>query len=98
QAAAAYLGAYPSNDAGELNSIAWGFYESVDDPEMLNLALAWAKESVRLDKGYPNMDTLAWLYQKLGMKEEAKKTAQEAIELAKASGQDYAGTSPILEE
>ena len=98
KAAVKYLTAYPSNDAGELNSVAWNFFEDVEDKEMLKKALDWARKSVELDKGYPNMDTLAWLYHKLGMKEEAKKTAMEAIELAKATGQDFSDTSPILED
>lgn len=96
-AAMAYFAKYPSNDAMELNSVAWNFFENVDDPNLLKTALGWAMESVRLDKQYMNMDTLAWLYHKMGMKAEARKTAEEAIEIAKADGQDYSETAPILE-
>ncbi|PHI21336.1 hypothetical protein CEQ90_02755 [Lewinellaceae bacterium SD302] len=93
-----YYNRYPSNDAMELNGVAWNFYENVEDPNKLKSALGWAMESVRLNKLYMNMDTLAWLYQKMGMTDKAKETATEAIEMAKASGEDYESTLPILEK
>lgn len=96
-AAIAYFNKYSSDNAMELNSVAWNFFENVDDPKYLKSALGWAMESVRLDKQYMNMDTLAWLYHKLGMSAQAKATAEEAIELAKAEGSDYSGTLPILD-
>jgi thioredoxin-related protein len=97
-AAIAYFSKYASDNAMELNTVAWNFFENADDPDHLNLALDWATESVRLDKQYMNMDTLAWLYHKLGRSDEAKATAEEAIELAKTEGSDYSGTLPILED
>ena len=97
KATAAYLNAYPSNDFGELNTAAWNFYEMTDDPALLEQALAWAQQSVAISKNYPNLDTLAWLYQRLGRTEEAKRTAREAIEMAKATNQDYSDTERILE-
>lgn len=93
-----YFNTYPSDDAMELNSVAWTFYESVEDANYLKYALGWAMQSVSLDKQYMNMDTLAWLYKKMGNDAKAKEVAQEAIELAKASGEDYSSTLPILEE
>lgn len=96
-AAVTYYNKYPSDNAMELNSVAWTFFESVDDPNHLKSALGWAMESVRMDKQYMNMDTLAWLYHKMGMTERAKATATEAIELAKAEGSDYSETLPILD-
>jgi thiol-disulfide isomerase/thioredoxin len=96
-AAVAYFNKYSSDNAMELNSAAWTFFETVDDPNQLKSALGWAMESVRLDKQYMNMDTLAWLYHKMGMTEMAKTTAREAIELAKAEGSDYSETLPILD-
>lgn len=92
----AYLNAYPSNDFGELNGAAWNFYEQTDNPDDLKLALSWAQQSVAIDANYPNLDTLAWLYQKLGMDDKAKATAKRAIEMAKATDQDYSDTERIL--
>jgi thiol-disulfide isomerase/thioredoxin len=96
-AAIAYFSAYGSDNATELNSAAWSVFESSEDPAQLKEALKWAKQSVAIEAQYPNMDTLAWLYQKTGDKKMAKETALKAIELAKESDQDYEDTAKILE-
>ena len=95
-AAKTYLTAFPSNDFSELNSAAWNFYEQTEDPDDLKMALNWAQQSVAIDANYPNLDTLAWLYQKMGMDDKAKATAKRAIEMAKATDQDYSDTERIL--
>ncbi len=97
-AAVKYYGTYGSDNAMELNSVAWNIFESSDNMDHLKQALAWAKKSVEMDPGYANMDTLAWLYNKTGDKKMAKETAKAAIELAKKDGQDYSETAKILEE
>ncbi len=96
-AAIAYLEQFGSDDANELNNIAWYFYEEVDDAESLAKAVGWAEQSVELDTNYYNMDTLAALYYKTGDKEKARTTAEAAIELAKAQNQNYDGTQQLLE-
>lgn len=96
-AAVDYFSAYGSDNATELNSAAWSVFESSENPDHLKAALEWAKQSVAIEAQYPNMDTLAWLYQKTGDKKMAKVTALKAIELAKESGQDYEETAKILE-
>ena len=93
-----YLRDYPSEDANELNSIAWSFYESVEDKQMLNEAVKWAERSVEIESTFYNNDTLAALYYKLGNKKAAKAAAKKAIELAKASGEDYTETKELLEK
>jgi len=98
QAAVDYLRDYPSEDANELNSIAWTFYESVDDKKMLKEAVKWAERSVEIESTFYNNDTLAALYYKLGNKKAAKAAAKKAIELAKASGEDYTETKELLEK
>ncbi|MEQ8704088.1 MAG: thioredoxin domain-containing protein [Phaeodactylibacter sp.] len=98
QAAVDYLRDYPSEDANELNSIAWSFYEGVDDQKMLNEALKWAKRSVEIEPSFYNNDTLAALHYKLGQKKEAKAAAKKAIELAKAGGEDYTETQELLKK
>ena len=65
-AALAYYTAYPSDDYTELNSLAWTFYEGTDDPAQLAQAIEWAEQSVAIRAYYPNLDTLAWLYKKVG--------------------------------
>lgn len=97
-AALNYYDTYGSDNATELNSIAWTIFESSDDATQLKQALSLAKKSVEMEPGYANMDTLAWLYNKTGDKKMAKQTAKAAIELAKKDGQDYSETAKILEE
>lgn len=81
-----------------LNSGAWMFYENVDDKKLLKTALVWANESVEEQKLYANMDTKAMVLMKLGRNDEAITVAKEAIEIAKASGEDYAETEAALNE
>ncbi|MEO0733282.1 MAG: thioredoxin domain-containing protein [Bacteroidota bacterium] len=92
-----YFEKYPSNEAMELNGIAWDIFENSEDAGQLKAGLAMAKKSVDIDAGYANMDTLAWLYHKTGDKENAVKIAKEAIEMAKEMGVDYSDTAKILE-
>ncbi len=94
--AVAYFDKYGSDDANELNNIAWSFFENIDDPKMLEKAVQWAEKSVKLENAYYNNDTLASLYYKLGKKKKAKSAAQQAIKLAKESGEDYSATQDLL--
>lgn len=82
----------------ELNSVAWAFYENIDNPEYLKKALAWGLQSVKLAEAYANTDTVAALYSKLGDKKNAKVYAEKAIALGKASGQDVSSTEKLLQE
>lgn len=91
-----YLGKYPSNDWEELNQAAWNFYEYIDNENQLNKAVGWAERSVKLDKNYYNMDTLAALHFKLGNKKQAKKAAEAAIKLAREAGEDFQMTEQML--
>lgn len=93
-----YFDKYPSDDFNELNNVAWTFYESIQDKDMLKKALGWAKRSVELESQYFNNDTLAALYFKLGEKKKGKKAAKTAIEIAKKNGEDYSGTTQLLEQ
>ena len=82
----------------ELNSVAWNFYENIDNPEYVKKALAWALQSVKLSEGYANTDTVASLYSKLGDKKNAKTYAEKAIALGKASNQDVSSTEKLLQD
>lgn len=91
-----YYDKYPSNDWGELNTLAWSFYEQIEDKKLLKQALIWAQQSVKLESNFYNNDTLAALYFKTGDKKNAKKYAEKAIELAKEAGEDPSATEELL--
>lgn len=95
--AVAHYDQYPSEDWGELNEMAWIFYELVADEELLEKAAEWAKRSVELEPNYYNYDTLAALYAKLGKKGKARKAAEKAIALGEAAGEDVTPTRELLE-
>ncbi len=95
--AISYYEKNPSTNSNELNSIAWAFFENVENKEHLKKALAWALQSVKLDEGYANLDTVANLYHKLGDKAKTKEYANKAIALGKANGEDVSGTEKLLE-
>lgn len=82
----------------ELNSVAWTFYENIDNPEYLKKALGYGLQSVKLSEEYANTDTVASLYTKLGDKKNAKLYAEKAIALGKASGQDVSSTEKLLQD
>lgn len=93
----AYYDKNPSTNSNELNSIAWNFFENVENKEYLKKALGWALQSVKLEEGYANLDTVANLYHKLGDKAKTKEYATKAIALGKANGEDVSETEKLLE-
>ena len=88
---------YPTEDPYELNDIAWTFYEVIDNKNLLKGATKLSKKSIKMEKGYFNMDTLAALYSKMGKKGKAIRTAKKAIALAKVSGEDFSSTTELTE-
>lgn len=80
----------------ELNEVGWTFYQVVDDKKKLKQAVKWVEQSIEMDSNFYNMDTLAALYYKLKKKRKAKKTATQAIALAKAAGEDSSETEALL--
>lgn len=88
----------PIQNPYQLNQIAWTFYEHVTDKELLKEGIKMAEKSVSISKEYANMDTLAALYLKTGKKKLGKKTAKQAIEIAKTTGEDYSGTEELLKK
>lgn len=81
-----------------LNSLAWNFFEKVEDKNALKTAILWAQESVKKSEGYANTDTLANLYLKVGDKKNAKIWATKSIELGKAAGEDVTETENLLKK
>ncbi|MCB0563689.1 MAG: thioredoxin fold domain-containing protein [Phaeodactylibacter sp.] len=98
ETAVGYYDKYGSESSMELNNIAWAFYENIEDVKMLDKAVKWAEQSVEMEDGYYNNDTLASLYFKVGNKKKAKKAAEHAIELAKQDGEDYSATQELLDK
>jgi len=97
--ALANVDSYYAKSVNDLNSIAWDFYENVDDKAALLKAEAWAKQSVDLEASYPNLDTYASLLYKNGKKEEALSAANKAIEYAKKenySADEYKATNDLI--
>lgn len=97
--ATANVDTYYSTNGDELNSVAWDFYENVDDKAALLKAEAWAKQSVAIEASYPNLDTYASILYKNGRLDEALTTANTAIEYAKKEGytaDEYKSTSDII--
>lgn len=84
--------------AGELNQVAWYYYENTKDPEMLKKALEWADKSVSIEASYNNLDTKAHLQYAVGNKKDALQTAEKAIEMGKAAGQDVSTTEALVEK
>ncbi len=96
--ASTWVDKFAMEDWTQLNSVAWTFYEQVEDAKLLAQALKWAKKSVALDKNYYNTDTQAALHYKLGEKKEALKMAKVAVALAKADGSSADETLQLIEK
>lgn len=99
--AIANVDTYYFKNANELNSIAWNFYEKVEDKEALAKAEVWAKTACELDKTYANLDTYASVLYKVGKKDLALQTANKAIDVAKKdkyTEDDYKATTELIEK
>lgn len=93
-----YVAKYSMENAGELNSFAWSFFENIDDKAQLEKAIQWSKKSIELEDNYPYNDTYASLLYKVGNKAAAETAANKAIALAKKSGDDFKETQALLEK
>lgn len=76
------------DNAVNLNDAAYSFYENIDDPKYLNMAIDWIKCSIEIHIDAYNADTYASLLYKLNKKEEAEIMELKAIELAKINGEN----------
>jgi thioredoxin-related protein len=86
------------DNGNQLNQIAWQYFETETDKSKLKAALKWADKSISLNKNWYNLDTKANLLNKLGKKKEAIATAEEAVKLAKAAGEDATETEALLKK
>ncbi|MGF1533534.1 MAG: thioredoxin family protein [Bernardetiaceae bacterium] len=94
--AVAYFDAY-ANDPDELNSIAWFYYQNSQDAQILEKSLSWAQKSIKITPKFANTDTAAHLLYALGKYDEAIQTAEQAIALGKADGEDISSTQALIE-
>jgi len=86
------------NDANALNHFSWDFYEKVSDKKLLERARVWSAKAAAISNDYATNDTYAAVLYKLGMKAEAKKVAETAIDLAKKNGEDSKETEELLKK
>ena len=96
--AVANVDLYYLNNAYMLNSIAWTFYESVNDKAGLAKAEEWAKKAVDLGMNYANLDTYAAVLYKNGKKELAMENATKALRYARSEQQDAKETEALMEK
>lgn len=81
-----------------LNQHAWYFYENTDNKSDLKKAVSWVDEALNEQRIYSILDTKAALLFKLGKTKKAMKTANEAIALAQANGEDYNDTVNLINQ
>lgn len=89
---------YAIDNANQLNSICWNFYENIDDKSMLEKATQWIKKSIQIENKYYNNDTYVALLYKLGKKEEALNIGEKTRALAKEENEDFSSTEKIIEK
>lgn len=84
QAVADYGIKYDFDNSNNLNRYAWTIAEAKEElsKELLDTALKMAKRSVELDANFANIDTYAFLLNRVGQKEKAKVQAKKSVELA----------------
>lgn len=84
--------------AGELNNAAWSATELFDDKETLEKVATWLERALLVSKQAYILDSQAHLLFKMGKKKQAIEVEKEAIELAKAEGQEVAEYEKFLAE
>lgn len=89
-------GSNPKFSSNALNTVAWNFFEKIDNKESLKKAILWAEAGAKKAENYAISDTVANLYFKIGDKKNAKIWAEKAIELGKKEGEDTSTTEEIL--
>jgi hypothetical protein len=92
-----YINTTPDN-AELMYSISSFYYENVIEDELLEKALALSKKSIDLDRKHLYLDTYASLLYKLGQFDRAVEVEKQAIDLAKATGEDWKEYEKLLEK
>ncbi|HRH10107.1 MAG TPA: thioredoxin family protein [Bacteroidia bacterium] len=93
---------YNYNNPGALNSMAWQFYEKVEDKKMLASAVKMAERAnVLMPGNYAFLDTHAAVLYKSGNNKEAESIAVKAIDTAKnqkMGAEEYKETEELLKK
>lgn len=84
------------DNANQLNSIAWRYFEQKEDKADLEKALKWVTKSVDLSPNWASLDTKANILHKLGRHKEALKAAQKSVMLGKKQDADVSETEKLL--
>lgn len=84
------------DNASQLNSVAWYFFEHTEDPAKLQKAEEWAARSVSLEPSHHALDTYANLLFVNGQHEKAMEMETRALEKAKAEGADTASYEELI--
>ncbi len=79
-----------------LNYYAWGVYEEVDEPDVIEQAILWAEVATEQTNDPLIMDTWGMLLYKIGDVPSAIEKLEEALEVAKESGTDMEETEKAL--
>ena len=77
-------------------SVANTFHEQIGDKSKLKKAVKWAKKAVKLDNSYLNNITLAQLFKDIHKKKQAIKAAQNALDIAKKTGEAASEAEELL--
>ncbi|NBB88869.1 MAG: DUF255 domain-containing protein [Bacteroidetes bacterium] len=84
------------DNARQLNSVAWYFFEHTEDPAKLQNAEKWAARSVSLEASHHALDTYANLLFVNGQPEKALEMETRALKKAKAKGVDTASYEKLI--
>lgn len=93
-----YMKDYGSTDPQFLHAKAWDLMRASTKKDDLKLAKEWVERSVQINNQYYNNETLAYILIKLGETIEAKKVAQEAVNIGKSNGDDISRAQSLLEK
>ena len=87
-----------ANDFDAYNSLAWSFAIYIDNMQKLNEAEKWIEQAITINNNYAYNDTFAWILFKEKKYKQALAIAEKAISLAKTTGEDYSGTTQLIEK
>lgn len=93
-----FLDLTQSKDPEMFNSVAWDYYEKVNDPARLKKAKAWAKKAMDISPKSHIIDTYSALCKKLEQYDEALKYAEKALAKAKEEGAELAPFEENIKE
>lgn len=86
-----------SDDAMELNEMAWNIVGTGETPDEFKKALVWIDRSIKISRNPFSLDTKAWILHKLNRNAEAKTLANEAIQSGKEFEVDMSATQELLD-